>query len=138
MAKPSDFTILVTMMDVPTLTSFRDLFELENFNVVTASSAEDGIQLIRDTESIHLVILELLMPALDPPEFIQTAQSLSQRATLPFVGIAPSYYLAPDYYDGLKPQLVHLLRRPIDMDEFIFCVDDALHKTYGHDRFLTD
>jgi DNA-binding NtrC family response regulator len=62
------------------LLSISHLLQKENFEVITAESGEDGLDIIRNTEGIGVIISDQIMPAMNGVEFLRKAWELAPDA----------------------------------------------------------
>ena len=59
------------------LLSILHLLQKENFEVITADSGEKGLEIIRNTEGIGVIISDQIMPAMNGIEFLRKAWELA-------------------------------------------------------------
>jgi DNA-binding NtrC family response regulator len=59
------------------LLSILHLLQKENFEVITAESGEKGLEIIRNTEGIGVIISDQIMPAMNGIEFLRKAWELA-------------------------------------------------------------
>jgi DNA-binding NtrC family response regulator len=59
------------------LLSLSHLLRNENFEVITAASGEEGLELISNTEGIGVIISDQTMPAMNGVEFLSKAWKLA-------------------------------------------------------------
>jgi len=133
MPTPTDPTIIIMMHDKLLLQNCVDILELESFQVLAASTVEAGMQFIRDTDPVHLVLLELVMPDLNTVAFVQTAKSLKQPVSLPFIIMQriPTRY--PEYAK-LQPLIVEWLLPPFTVQQLVAAVNDGIRQAHGDSK----
>ncbi len=64
--------ILVVDDDAGTRTMLEDLFVEEGYNVITTSSATEGLKMIeKDLQYFHVVVTDIMMPDINGVEFLK-------------------------------------------------------------------
>ncbi len=62
------------------LRSLKRLFMDESFNVITADSGEKGLEVLRETSNIGLIVSDQRMPGLSGVEFLEKAKIITPQA----------------------------------------------------------
>lgn len=78
----SKATILVIDDEPAVREAVTDILELENCRVLTAKSGEEGLDLYREEEEIHLVILDLSMPQMGGEETLHRLQKMDPNVVV--------------------------------------------------------
>ena len=58
------------------LKTFRRLFHNENFNVLTANSGQGGLEILKNTDNIGLIVSDQMMPEMTGSAFLREAKTL--------------------------------------------------------------
>ncbi len=105
---------------------YRELYgqvlEAAGFEVRTAASAEEALDLMGEREPA-LVVSDVRMPGASGIELLRTARQ--ERAALPFL-LVTAYAEVRDAVKALKLGAVDYLAKPVDLDELVAAVRDAL------------
>jgi two-component system response regulator MprA len=85
-------TILIVDDDPSVTETFERMLRLEGYHVVTALSAEAGLnQALRSRP--HAVILDLRMPLVDGLQFLRTLRSKDELSKMPVAIVTGDYFL---------------------------------------------
>jgi DNA-binding response OmpR family regulator len=108
-------TILIVDDEKDLLDMYREFFEMENFNVFSASSAELALKILQDHPEIQVIISDSHMKQMSGLDLLQ---ELSKHPKMPL------FYLATgDSADSelkiLKLGATGLILKPFDMSEVI-------------------
>lgn len=108
--------VLVVDDDIDTRESLGELFELADFEVVTAADGAEAMRILRDTERRLpcVVILDLIMPVLSGNELYGRMQSDSRLCTIPVIVTTSDPSRAPSG--------VLIMKKPIDFQRLLGAV----------------
>jgi len=82
----SDATILVVEDDALILQGIRDILELQNYAVTTATSGLEGLDVLRQMESApDLIISDIMMPYMNGYEFFKAVRQKPNWMRIPFI-----------------------------------------------------
>lgn len=94
------------------------LFEInfrKKFNVITASSGNDGLEILERNEFVHVVISDMKMPGMNGIEFIKKAKSDFPRIKY---FILTGFDITEEIADALNERLIlKYFRKPFNMKE---------------------
>jgi len=98
---------------------FRSVFK-NKYNVLTADSGQQGIEMLLANQDIKVVITDMRMPGMDGIEFVNKAKTL-------FPGIAyfilTGYEVTPAIKKSLESGLVNrCFTKPLDIKEIEDCI----------------
>jgi len=117
---------------------FRELYastlRAAGFEVETAESAEAALAVFSH-EAPALVVSDVRMPGMDGIAFLREARS--RFASLPFLLIT-AYADVREAVLALKLGAVDYLQKPVDLDELVAAVSDAVGATPGQSLELPD
>jgi signal transduction histidine kinase len=115
-AQSSGYTILVIDDQEEILISLRLLLEREGHKVLTASSGEEGLTLLR-SERVHLVIVDYFMPGMSGEKVVRKIRQLDDEAQVQI--------LLQTGYSGEKPPLE--MMRALDIQGYHSKTDGPEH-----------
>jgi len=85
-------TILIVDDDQRVTETFERMLRLEGYNVVTALSAEAGLNQAERSQP-HAIILDLRMPLVDGLQFLRTLRSKDSLQKMPVAIVTGDYFL---------------------------------------------
>jgi DNA-binding response OmpR family regulator len=144
--------ILAVDDDPAILCMVREKLERAGFEVLTAGSAQDGLEMIEQHGLPHLAIVDIRMPCMDGFKFLEVVQEFSDLPAIMLTAVDEEdtviraiEYFAEDYIT--KPfsprELVARVRRVLRrMGDFAYAleplvgVDERLSVDFGHQQAL--
>jgi two-component system, OmpR family, response regulator MprA len=85
-------TILIVDDDPSVTETFERMLRLEGYHVVTALSAEAGLNQAQKSHP-HAIILDLRMPLVDGLQFLRTLRSKEELSKMPVAIVTGDYFL---------------------------------------------
>ena len=116
-------TILIVDDDRSVADTFARMLKLEGFGVVTALSAESGLELAESTRP-HAIILDMRMPITNGLQFLRTVRSKPHLVEVPVAIVTGDYFLAESIQHELKSLGASIRFKPLWLEDLI-----ALAKT---------
>jgi len=99
------------------------MLKLEGFGIVTALSAETGLELADSTRP-HAIILDMRMPITNGLQFLRTVRSKPHLVDVPVAIVTGDYFLAESIQHELKSLGASIRFKPLWLEDLI-----ALAKT---------
>jgi len=97
-----------------------------NFNIVTASSPEKGIEILKENDSFDIVITDMKMPVMNGIEFIKIAMEFYKKC--PFM-ILSGYNKIPEIEEALETNLIcGYLQKPFNVDGITRTINQEIEK----------
>ena len=116
-------TILVIDDDLVLLQTVKSLLGKRGFNVVTSSSGQKGLDMLRDTaRDICVVVLDYRMPGLNGDETLKVIKQLSPNAKVIGLTAVDLDSVPEAYLDGGDK----LLTKPVIATQLISAIDEFL------------
>ena len=116
-------TILIVDDDRSVADTFARMLKLEGFGVLTALSAESGLELADSTRP-HAIILDMRMPITNGLQFLRTVRSKPHLVEVPVAIVTGDYFLAESIQHELKSLGASIRFKPLWLEDLI-----ALAKT---------
>jgi CheY-like chemotaxis protein len=116
---PRRHRILIVDDDPVVRLMLQRSLELAHFDVVVACNGAEGLRILRDDDTIGLVLLDLRMPGMDGWAFLQEQRADSRLATIPTIILSGST-LAKNLHEEL--QAADFLQKPIGRHRLISVV----------------
>jgi two-component system chemotaxis response regulator CheY len=122
-----DYSILIADDDTNCRQALRDIMEPEGFRTLMASSGEEAIDIIRQTE-VHLALLDMHMPTLTGLETLQQVRLIKS--------MLPAILITGDVSENLIRQACQMhfysvIPKPINKNVVLYTVIRALAWVYG-------
>ena len=116
-------TILIVDDDRSVADTFARMLKLEGFGVVTALSAETGLELAESARP-DAIILDMRMPITNGLQFLRTVRSKPHLVEVPVAIVTGDYFLAESIQHELKSLGASIRFKPLWLEDLI-----ALAKT---------
>ena len=124
-AGKAQFTLLCVDDDPGVLNALRRLLTLEGYRLLTASSGEDGLQVLRSTR-IDLVLSDMKMPGMDGAQFLEQVKTHSPDT----IRILLTAY--PDLHSTVvainRAGIYRYVEKPWDNEVLLSILNDALER----------
>lgn len=124
--------VLIIEDNKPLLENTAELLELEHFSVVTAGNGPLGLELAR-TEQPHVILCDILMPAMDGYEVLRRLKGNSFTAGIPFIFFTANAE-PKDIAHGLALGASAYLTKPFDSQELTELIRRMTLKTIAERR----
>lgn len=115
-------TILIVDDETRYRSLYRQVLESAGFETVEAASAEEALDIVR-TETPSIVVTDVRMPGASGIELLCSVRE--KHPALPFV-LVTAYADVRDAVNAMKLGAVDYLSKPVDFDELVTAVRDAL------------
>lgn len=122
------FSILVTDDDKGSRETLAGLLKDRGFSAITASSGEEAIEIVQ-SETIHLVFLDLHMPRMTGLEALQQVRLFNE--------LLPAILVTADatrdvLRQALQAQVYSVIPKPVNKSLLLHTLTRALARVYGH------
>jgi len=116
-AESSAESILVVDDDVEILESLRDALEDAGYSVTTARHGREGLDRLAGMDRPSLILLDLMMPVMSGPEFLDALREDDRFSDVPVVVVSAYGHLA-DSTCGVAG----FVRKPVNLGTLLECV----------------
>jgi DNA-binding NtrC family response regulator len=106
------------------LSTTRKLLERKSFDVLTASSGAQALEMLR-TNPVHVVILDVKMPGMDG---VATLREIKRQFPMVEVIMLTGHATVESAIEGLKSGAVDYLMKPADLEDIIEKATDAFNR----------
>jgi DNA-binding NtrC family response regulator len=106
------------------LSTTRKLLEKKGFDVQTASSGGEALEMLR-TSPVHVVVLDVKMPGMDG---VATLREIKRQFPMVEVIMLTGHATVESAIDGLKSGAVDYLMKPADIEEIIEKATQAFNR----------
>ena len=111
-------TILIVDDDRSVADTFARMLKLEGFSVVTALTAESGLELA-DNVRPDAIILDMRMPIINGLQFLRTVRSRPHLVDIPVAIVTGDYFLAEPIQLELKSLGASIRFKPLWLEDLI-------------------
>lgn len=124
----SQTTVLVVEDDAHLLSGIREILELENYAVLTATNGLEGLQILRELETPpDIIISDIMMPQMGGYEFLEEVRKEDLWVSIPFIFLTAKSEKR-DLQLGRKLGADVYLTKPFDAEDLIIAVDSRLQR----------
>lgn len=117
-------TLLYVDDEILNLTLFKHNFKKE-YNIFTAESGEEGLDILKQSNEISAVISDMKMPGMNGVEFIRTAKNMFPEISY---FILTGFDINEEIADALNEKVIEkYFRKPFNKTEIRRSLEDALN-----------
>lgn len=116
--------VLVVEDDPHLLTGIRDILELENYNVLTASNGRDGLTVLKSNPENppDVIVSDVMMPHMDGFKFLEEVRKEDRWIHVPFIFLTAKGEKT-DRYKGSMLGADQYLTKPFEAEDLLVAVD---------------
>jgi CheY-like chemotaxis protein len=108
--------VLVVDDDVRNIFALTSLLEDHNLNVVHAENGRTGIELLKKTPDVDLVLMDIMMPEMDGYETMKAIRELPQFRSLPIVALTAKA-MKGDRAKCIEAGASDYVTKPVDLEQ---------------------
>ena len=123
--------VLLVDDEVSFVETFSERLELRDFEISKAFSGEEALEVLDENKNIEIVILDVKMPGMDG---IETLTVIKRKYPLVEVMMLSGHADVTSAIDGMKQGAFDYLMKPVDMDQIITKVTEAVAKKRQHEE----
>jgi DNA-binding NtrC family response regulator len=123
--------VLLVDDEVSFVETFSERLELRDFEISKAFSGEEALEVLDENKNIEVVILDVKMPGMDG---IETLVEIKRKNPLIEVIMLSGHADVASAIDGMKQGAFDYLMKPVDMDQIITKVTEAVAKKRQHEE----
>ncbi len=109
-------TVLVVDDDVRNIFALTSLLEDHHLNVVHAENGRKGIELLKSTSKIDLVLMDIMMPEMDGYETMRAIRQEPQFRSLPIIALTAKA-MKGDRAKCLEAGASDYITKPVDLEQ---------------------
>ena len=119
--RETDFTlvgkkVLVVDDDVRNIFALTSLLEDHNLNVVHAENGRAGIELLKKTPDVDLVLMDIMMPEMDGYETMRAIRQMPEFRTLPIIALTAKA-MKGDRAKCIEAGASDYITKPVDLEQ---------------------
>ena len=108
-------TILIIDDDSRNIFALAAVLRAKGFTVLSASSANTGIELLKKNKGIKVVLLDMMMPGMDGYETLDLIRNDAETSRLPVIAVT-AQAMPGDREKCLEAGATEYVSKPIDVD----------------------
>jgi len=117
--------ILVVDDDVRNIFALTSALENHGMTVLFAENGRDGIEVLRSSPDVDLVLMDVMMPEMDGYETTRAIRAMTGFETLPIISLTAKA-MAGDREKSLAAGANDYITKPVDMDQLLSLIRELL------------
>ena len=117
--------ILVIDDDSKNIFALCAVLQSRGFKCVTATSAKEGIETLKNNREIGIVLMDMMMPEMDGYEAINTIKAMKELSHIPIIAVT-AQAMAGDRQKCLSAGAADYLSKPVDVDLLLSSINQYL------------
>jgi CheY-like chemotaxis protein len=110
--------VLVVDDDVRNIFAITSVLEANGMSVMYAENGKDGIEALRKTPGIHLVLMDVMMPEMDGYETMAAIRRIAQFKSLPIIALTAKA-MKGDREKCIQAGASDYITKPVDPDQLL-------------------
>jgi HAMP domain-containing protein/CheY-like chemotaxis protein/signal transduction histidine kinase len=110
--------VLIVDDDVRNIFALTSALESHNMEVIHAENGQEGIDILRETPGIEVVLMDIMMPGMDGYEAIHEIRAMQQFAQLPIIALTAKAMKA-DRDRCIEAGASDYISKPLDVDQLL-------------------
>ena len=122
-----DRNVLVVDDDVRNIFALSTLLETQGMNVVTATNGRDAVDVLRRTDDLSVVLMDIMMPGMDGYETMREIRREARFRTLPILALTAKA-MKGDREKCLDAGASDYIAKPVNTDQLLSLLRVWLHR----------
>ena len=122
-----DRSVLVVDDDVRNIFALSSLLETQGMNVVTATNGRDAVELLRRSDDLSVVLMDIMMPGMDGYETMREIRREPRFRTLPILALTAKA-MKGDREKCLDAGASDYIAKPVNTDQLLSLLRVWLHR----------
>jgi CheY-like chemotaxis protein len=122
-------TVLVIDDDVRNIFALTSLLEDHRLNVVHAENGRAGIELLRNTPEIDLVLMDIMMPEMDGYETMRAIREEPRFRSLPIIALTAKA-MKGDRAKCIEAGATDYITKPVDLEQLFSVLRVSVSRGY--------
>jgi CheY-like chemotaxis protein len=122
-----DRQVLVVDDDVRNIFALSTLLETQGMNVVTATNGRDAVDVLRRTDDLSVVLMDIMMPGMDGYETMREIRREPRFRTLPILALTAKA-MKGDREKCLDAGASDYIAKPVNTDQLLSLLRVWLHR----------
>ena len=113
-----DRRVLIIDDDVRNIFALTSVLERENMLISYAENAKDGIEILRETPDVEIVLMDVMMPDMDGYEATRLIRSIPQFQALPIIALTAKA-MKGDREKCIEAGATDYIAKPVSIDRLL-------------------
>jgi len=118
-------TILIIDDDARNIFALKLVLQSKGYSCITATQAEEGIRLLKENNSIAIVLMDMMMPGIDGYQALSLIKNDADIGHIPIVAVT-AQAMKGDKEKCLQAGAQAYVSKPINVDELIEVISQYL------------
>ena len=105
--------------------ALKAFLKVKGYNTLQATSAAEGLKILKEDKGIDLVLLDMMMPDMDGYEMVQLMKNDSKIKSLPVIAVT-AQAMAGDKEKCLSAGVDAYITKPIDIDALLQAIESLI------------
>jgi HAMP domain-containing protein/CheY-like chemotaxis protein/signal transduction histidine kinase len=119
--------VLIVDDDVRNIFALTSALESHNMNVIHAENGQEGIDMLKETPDIEVVLMDIMMPGMDGYEAIHAIRQMEEFGQLPIIALTAKAMKA-DRDRCIEAGASDYISKPLDIDQLLSLLRVWLYK----------
>jgi CheY-like chemotaxis protein len=111
-------TALIVDDDIRNVFALTSVLEGRGMHVVYAENGAEGIEMLRATDGVDVVLMDVMMPEMDGYETIDAIRGMPEFASLPIIAVTAKA-MKGDRERAIASGASNYITKPVDVDELL-------------------
>ena len=113
-----DKTILITDDDMRNIFALSSALQVYDINIVIANNGKEALEKLAETETIDLVLMDIMMPEMDGYEAMRTIREQRKYKKLPIIALTAKA-MKNDREKCIEAGANDYIAKPVDLDQLL-------------------
>ncbi len=105
--------------------ALKAFLKVKGYNTLQATSAAEGLKILKEDKGIDLVLLDMMMPDMDGYEMVQLMKNDRKIKSLPVIAVT-AQAMAGDKEKCLNAGVDAYITKPIDIDALLQAIESLI------------
>ncbi len=119
--------VLVVDDDMRNIFALSSVLEEHGMNVLSVNNGRDAIKLLSENSSVHIVLMDIMMPEMDGMETIREVRKIPQLKNLPIIAVTAKA-MKGDREKCIEAGAWDYLAKPVDTNKMLSVLRAWLHR----------
>jgi HAMP domain-containing protein/signal transduction histidine kinase/DNA-binding response OmpR family regulator len=119
--------VLVVDDDMRNIFALSSVLEEHGMNVLSVNNGRDAIKLLSENTSVHIVLMDIMMPEMDGMETIREVRKIPQLKNLPIIAVTAKA-MKGDREKCIEAGAWDYLAKPVDTNKMLSVLRAWLHR----------
>jgi signal transduction histidine kinase/DNA-binding response OmpR family regulator/HAMP domain-containing protein len=121
-------TVLIIDDDVRNIFATTSILERHELNVIYALDGWNGIEKLRNTSAVDLVLMDIMMPNIDGNEAIRIIRAIPEYQQLPIIALTAKA-MPEDRANSLQAGATDYVTKPVEIEKLLYLIRHHLNVT---------